>query len=128
MRNFFSVLILFLSVGSYADQEYQTKHIIGDWFTMAETTFKYYGLRITQEDTVIKLQYCELWKLQYTGVCQKALNREGTITYSASSDSLLVDEGGSSPTPSYLIKIDEKNPNTFLRNLGTQKMRYSRIR
>lgn len=128
MNKFLSVIVLLIPFTLCADQEYQIKNIIGDWYTMDDHIFKHYGLRITQEDSSIRLQYCDLRKLQYNGECQKILKIDGTITYSEPNDSLLVNEGSSSPTPSYMVKVDEKKTDRFLRNWGTQKILYFRIK
>lgn len=127
MRNL-SFLVLFLSLSSHADQAYQTNHILGDWFTMDQTIFNNYGIRITAENSTIKLQYCELAKLQMAEECENPFTYEGAITYSQSNDSLLVNEGSHSPNPSYSIRVAENDPNKFVRQWGTQQITYSRIR
>jgi len=128
MRKMSVFLILFVSLCSFADEAYQTKNILGDWSTWDDTIFRNYGIRITEENGTVKLRYCELHKLRFEDECKEASKYTGEIAYSEANDSLLVKEDAGSQTPEYSIKIDEENPDQFLRDWGRQKLLYLRMK
>ena len=121
----------FLSVFSLsilqASSDYQLKHVLGDWHSFDESPFRNDGVRIAGESGILALRYCDLWKLRYEGECQKSLKWEGTLIYSKENDAMLVSEN-SSPTPTYYIKIDEKDPNKHQKDWGSRKILFYKIR
>jgi len=120
----FLIYVLILCFNPVALAEEEMDFLVGDWVTY-DGSFRNDGIRISDNgDHTLNLKYCERFDL-YAGECKQKFSYEGTIHFSA--PFFVVNEGSSSPNPSYLIEKHEDGPDKFIRKWGNQDVVYRRI-
>jgi len=125
MRAFF-VFVLILGFNSLAFAEEEIDFLVGDWVTF-DSPFRNDGVRISDNgDNTLKLIYCNVPDLRVTGECNQTRSYEGSIHFSA--PSFVVNEGGRSPNPTYLLTRHKDGVDKFIRNWGSEKIVYYRIK